>query len=230
MKVTYVVMLAFAALAAAEENKGVAAGELKKTVVTVEEPKEVREVKALPAYAFTLPYGFGYAASPYGFGYHSPNPYAYGYAPASFDATSPKFTANPFAFGAAPAKFAASPYGNAYGAAPYTYGYTGFPYGYGYAAPAAFGAAPAASTTAKLATQAYAPYVAAKQYHTQYGATYPYSAYHSPAFPYSYGYAASPYNFKFDGAKDSASTYQQENFPFAFPASAYAGFPFTLKE
>lgn len=232
-------MLAFAALAAVEEIKGVAAEEPKKTVVAVEESKEIREVKALPAFAFTIPYGFGYAASaPYGYGYHSPTPHAYGYAPASFDATSAKFAATPFAFGAAPAKFAASPYGNAYAAAPYTYGYAALPYGY---------AAPAASSTAKLAAQVYAPYGAAKQY-----ATYPYSAYHSPAFPYSYGYgksdfnevldvvliinrfvgvtAASPYNFKFDGAKDGAATYQPENFPYAFPAYANAGFPFALKE
>ncbi|KZS19879.1 putative Protein ETHR [Daphnia magna] len=217
MKAMYVVVLAFAALAAVEEIKGVAAEEPKKTVVAVEESKEIREVKALPAFAFAIPYGFGYAASaPYGYGYHSPTPHAYGYAPASFDATSAKFAATPFAFGAAPAKFAASPYGNAYAAAPYTYGYAALPYGY---------AAPAASSTAKLAAQVYAPYGAAKQY-----ATYPYSAYHSPAFPYSYGYAASPYNFKFDGAKDGAATYQPENFPYAFPAYANAGFPFALKE
>ncbi len=80
-------------------------------LAVAEEPKEVREYKAVPAYAYAAPYGYGYAAAPYGYG----------------------FAASPF-------KFAAQAYAYPYGAgqqyAAYPYSapqqYAAYPYSYGY--------------------------------------------------------------------------------------------------
>lgn len=153
----------------AEEAKDEAA-------VVAEEPKEIRDMKALQhAYAFAIPYGYA--------------------------ATHSKFAATPFAYGANSAKFAVTPYENAYTAAPY-YGYTA-PY-YGYAAPVAFGAAPVAfAAPVKFTTQTYPfgygtaqpyqlgstqnyPSDTAKQQYINYAPQY--AGYQNTGFPYSYGY------------------------------------------
>ncbi|EFX69997.1 hypothetical protein DAPPUDRAFT_328578 [Daphnia pulex] len=244
MKAVCIAVLALAAFIVAEEPKEtvvIAQDPKDEAVVVVEEPKEVRDMKALQqAYAFAIPYG--YAAAP--FGYAAAAPYGYTAVPA-------KFAATPFAYGANSAKFTATPYGNAYTAAPF-YGYDA-PY-YGYTAPVTVGAAPVAfAVPAKFAAQTYPfaaaqayPFVAAQTYPFGAAQTYPfgaakqqqyaayapqYAGYQNTGFPYSYGYAPSAYSFKFrDSAKEQSASYLPENFPFAYPSYAFPGFPVAAKE